>query len=214
VSATRIWHGALAVIAGFALVLQTVLSLSHGPEPLLTRAIRLASYFTIQANLLVLITAIGIARNPDRDGPVWRVLRINAVLGITITGIVFGLLLASTSDPQGWDWVANAGLHYFAPPLTLAGWLLFGPRPRLDRRTLAWSWLWPVLWIGYTVAHGVSTDWYPYPFLDATELGLPTALLNMFFVLVTAGVLSVLMLLVDRRPEVRLSRRTSPDRSA
>jgi len=53
-------------------------------------------------------------------------------------------------------WV-NAGLHYFAPAWTLVGWLLFGPRPRLDWATIGWAFVWPLLWICYTFAHGAAT---------------------------------------------------------
>jgi hypothetical protein len=38
----------------------------------------------------------------------------------------------------------NVGFHYFAPAWALVGWLLFGPRPRLDWTTLGWLFTWPL----------------------------------------------------------------------
>ncbi len=199
---SRAWHGVLVLVVAASLVVQIVLSVAGGgdaaPE-LSTRLVRLASFFTIQSNVLVLITAVAITLRPDADGRVWRVLRLDAVLGILITGIVYATVLSGLNDPQGAAAFANVGFHYFSPWWALAGWLLFGPRPRIDRGTLAWAVLWPVLWIGYTLAHGAVTGWYPYPFTDVVELGYRTVLVNLALVLLITVVLATLLRALDRR---------------
>jgi hypothetical protein len=127
------------------------------------------------------------------------VARLDALLGITITGVVFALVLAPLVHPVGVAWWVNLGVHRLSPALAVLGWLLFGPRPRVDRATIAKALLiWPVLWISYTFAHGAVTDWYPYPFLDVTDIGFGTALRNALFVLVAAGILAWLAQLVDK----------------
>lgn len=199
---SRVWHGALALVVAASLAIQITLSVAGGgdaaPE-LSTRLVRLASYFTIQSNVLVLITAVAITRRPDVDGRLWRVLRLDAVLGILITGIVYATVLAGLNDPQGADVFSNAGFHYIAPWWAFAGWLLFGPRPRIDGRTLAGAVLWPVVWIGWTLAHGALTGWYPYPFTDVVALGHPTVLVNLAVILVITVVLAVVLRALDRR---------------
>jgi len=35
---------------------------------------------------------------------------------------------------------------------------------------LAWL-AYPVAWFVYTLARGARVDWYPYPFVDVSELG-------------------------------------------
>ncbi len=200
---SRAWHGVLVLVVAASLATQVVLSVS-GSEPgadpaLSTRLVRLVSYFTIQSNLLVLIGAVAVTLRPDTDGPVWRVLRLDGVLGITITGIVYSTVLAGINDPQGAAAFTNFGFHHFAPWWALAGWLLFGPRPRIDRRTLCWAVLWPVLWIGWTLLHGAVTGWYPYPFTDVVELGYPAVLLNLAVVLLITVALATLLRTLDRR---------------
>jgi hypothetical protein len=199
---SRAWHGALVLGVAASLVIQIVLAVIGGGDaaPALgTRLVRLASYFTIQSNVLVLVTAVAIVLRPDTDGRWWRVLRLDAVLGILITGIVYATVLSGLNDPQGAAAFSNAGLHYFAPWWALAGWLLFGPRPRIDRRTLGWAVLWPVLWIGYTLAHGAATGWYPYPFTDVAELGYRTVLVNLAVILLITVALATLLRTLDRR---------------
>ena len=198
---SRAWHGLLVLVVAASLVIQVVLSVTGeaGDPPLATRLIRLASFFTIQSNVLVLVTAVAIVLRPDADGPLWRVLRLDAVLGILITGIVYATVLAGLNDPQGAAAFANTGFHYVAPWWALAGWLLFGPRPRIDRRTLRWAVLWPVLWIGYTLLHGAVTGWYPYPFTDVGALGYPAVLGNLAVVLLITVALAALLRTLDRR---------------
>ena len=71
--------------------------------------IQTLSFFTIQRNVLVLIVAVTLVVNPDRDGRIWRVLRLDALLGITITGLVFDLILIHYVHPSGWQLVATIG---------------------------------------------------------------------------------------------------------
>jgi hypothetical protein len=167
--------------------------------PVLTRVIRFFSYFTIQSNVLVLALAVTLARDADRDGDRWRVLRLDALLGITITGLVYAVVLAPTLHPEGLGWWTNAGLHYVSPVATLALWLFAGPRPRVAGATVARALVWPVLWIGYTLAHGAVSDWYPYPFLDAGDLGYAVALRNLGFVVLLALLFLLAFRAADRR---------------
>jgi len=100
---------------------------------------------------------------------------------------------------HGAAYLANLGFHYIAPWAALLGWLLFGPRPRIDARTLAWAAIWPALWIGYTLAHGAVTDWYPYPFTDVNNLKYPTVLVNLGAVVLIAALLAAVLRLLDTR---------------
>ena len=201
---SRVWHGTLVLVVLASLIIQIVLTAqgTPGPDgvvpPAPTRFVRLFSYFTIQSNLLLLVVAVTLTLDPARDGRVWRVIRLDAVLGMIITGLVYATVLAGTANPTGAGWWSNLGFHYVAPWWALLGWLLFGPRSRMDGRTLAWAVLWPVLWIGYTFAHGAVTDWYPYPFASVTEIGYAAAVRNMAFIVVIAVLFGALLWVLDR----------------
>ena len=191
-----------------ALVIQVVLILTGGPDPstgetvasvgVATRVLQTVSFFTIQSNLLMLVVALSLVADPDRDGRLWRVLRLDALLGITVTGLVFDLVLIRYVDPTGWQLVATIGFHYVAPWATVLGWLLFGPHPRTDRRTVAWAAVWPVAWIAVTFARGAVDGWYPYPFLDVPEVGYAVALRSTAVVLALSVVLVVVFAGIDR----------------
>lgn len=91
----RIWFAVTLAVAGFALVVQLVLVLTgaavlieEDPPTLGERLLHLVSYFTIQANVAVWLSLLPLVRDPDHDGGGWRVLRLTALTGITITGVV------------------------------------------------------------------------------------------------------------------------------
>ena len=58
--------------------------------------------------------------------------------------------------------------------------------------------VWPVAYAGYTLAHGAATGWYPYPFLDVADLGLPLVLRNLGFIVLLSLVVLVLFRAVER----------------
>jgi hypothetical protein len=207
-TAGRAWFAALAAVVGASLVLQLVLMFTgpgidpfggDAPAGIGTRLLRFFSYFTIQSNLLVLAVALSLLRDPARDGRGWRVLQLDALLGIATTGVVFGTVLAGLLQLSGAAAWANAGLHYAAPAMAVLGWLLFGPRPRIDRRTLLPAMAWPAAWLAWTLLHGALTGWYPYPFLDAGKLGYPKALSAIGVVLLLALALAMLLRWLDAR---------------
>lgn len=206
----RAWNLVLALVVGTALVVQLAVLLAGGADvnaqgqagaavELPTRLLRFFSYFTIQSNLLVLAVAISLVADPRRDGALWRVLRLDALLGIAVTGVVFATLLSGLVQPRGIGVWLNAGFHYFSPVWTLAGWLLFGPRPRMDARTLALAFLWPACWLAYTLLHGAWTGWYPYPFVDAGKLGYARVCINSAAILAAALVAALAFKALDGR---------------
>lgn len=208
VTASRVVHALIAVIISISLVIQMVLVVTGGADArsggidmsvgLDIRLARLFSAFTILSNIIVLVTAILLVIRPIRDGRLWRVVRLDALLSIVITGVVYAVVLAPQVNLTGWAFVITVGFHYLSPWLTLGAWLLFGPRPRFTWSTVAWAFVWPTAWVLYTFIHGSISGWYPYPFLDVTKLGFEGAALNSLMVLVVAIVFAVLLKLVDR----------------
>lgn len=210
----RWYHFAVFAIGTCALVLQTVLvAVESDPTAIrgMSVAIRLwnlVSYFTIWSNILVTVVAFLLWRDPRRAGPVFTVFRLAGLTMITVTGVIYAVLLAGTWDPTGWTLVVDRLLHYVMPTAAVLGFLLFGPRPRLDQRILLRSALVPLIWGLYTFARcpfitltedGVSRAWYPYPFIDVTEIGYGRAILNVVGVTVLLLLLGQVYVWLDRK---------------
>jgi hypothetical protein len=183
----RWWHVATAAIVAAALLLELALALTTGPDAFGTRLVRFASYFTVESEVLVLISVALLVRDPIRSGGVWRVIRLDGVVAAAATTAVYTVALRQTVQLDGWANIGNIGLHYVAPVISLLGWVVFGPRLRADGRTVIAGALWPLLWSGWILALGAATGWYPYPFIDVRAIGYPRALAN-------AGVVTLLLL--------------------
>jgi hypothetical protein len=209
---SRWWHGAIALAVLVALLLQLWIALRVPGHPHLTetgrlaggstveRLIRVLSFFTVQSNVLSMVVAAQLARDPNRDGRLWRVLRLDALIGISVTGIVYVTVLAPIHEPKGWqETTSNTIVHYVAPIGIVLGWLCFGPRPRVDRATLVRALLWPLAWLGYTLIRGAIWKWYPYPFLHVPSHGYPRVLLNSLLVTIVLGLVAFAFYQLDRR---------------
>lgn len=197
-------HAVTALVALVALVLQLVLVVDGqsvlaetDPPGLATRLARFVAYFTIQSNVLVLVTSVQLARDPAREGPAWRVVRCAAVVGITVTGLVHFVLLRPLLDLEGWNFVADKLLHLAVPALAVITWLVVGPRPRVTLRVAGLALVWPVAWLGLMLAVGATSGWYPYPFLDPREDGSVAVVVACVGVTVLFIVLSWLVRWVD-----------------
>lgn len=186
------------MVSGGSLVLQLVLTLLAEGNPLPARLIRLVSFFTIESNLIVTVVAFTLVRTPDRDGPVWRAVRLAGVLAITVTGLVYVTVLRGLVELTPAGTVADTGLHYLTPALVLVGWLLFGPRPRVDLRSIGLALIFPVTWLAYTLVRGEVIGSYPYPFVDVIDNGYPTVIVNCLAVTLLFLVLAALARLTDR----------------
>ena len=195
----RIYHGAFALFLVLALTVQLALVLRAGSGvPHGTRVIRFFSYFTVESNILVAAGASLVAVDPARDSLWWRVLRLDGLVGIAVTGVIYSSVLAGLHSLTGWDKATDVALHYISPVAAVAGWLAFGPRPRINVRTIGLALIWPVAWLGYTLAHGAATSWYPYPFVNVGEHGYSRVLANCLVVTIVLGVVAGAAWLVDR----------------
>lgn len=207
----RVWHLLTAVVAGSAVVLQLVLVVQGNaildetdPPGLATRVVRFFSYLTIWSNILVAVTAATLVARPDRDGPFWRALRLDAVVICFGGGVVHFFLLRPLLDLSGADLLADRLLHVVVPLLAVAGWLVFGPRGRVSRADLGPFLVVPVGWLVYTLVRGAFVGWYPYPFIDVGELGYAAVAVNAVVVSALMLGLAVVALWLDPRlPGVR-----------
>ncbi len=203
---TRRVHVALALLTLAALVLQLVLVvqgarvLDEQSRPDLgTRLVRFFSYFTVQANLLVLVVSAAVARGVDIMKPAWQAVRLGTLTGIIVTGVVHWVLLRPLLDLSGGDYVADKLLHVVVPLATVVVWLAVGPHGLGRWIRVAQALIWPALWAVYTLVRGATTEWWPYPFIDADELSTGRLIVNIIGISILFGAVASVVQALDRR---------------
>lgn len=200
--AGRIFHLVTALVVLAGLVVQLFVT-ANGTEGFFPdnpdRVFNMFAYFTILSNVLLGGTTLLLAITPDRDSLLFKTLRLNGVLCMAVTGIVYHVALADLDDLTGWAAVANLLLHTVTPILAVVGWLAFGPRGRTDRTVVAWSIAFPLLWLVFTLIRGAAIGFWPYPFVNADDLGYAKVLLNCLLVALLFLALAFGAMLLDRR---------------
>jgi hypothetical protein len=200
----KVVAGAIALVGWFALALQFYLILTIPENQSLSvaeRIVRFFSFFTILTNTIVAVTAIAIAFFPST--PIGKFLakptsQAAVAVYIAIVGIVYSLFLRAVWDPDGLQAVADHALHDVVPLAYVIYWILFAPK-----LGIGWSapflWLaYPLVYVAYSLTRGAIVGWYPYWFVDVTQLGYPTALTNTAFVLFAFLIVGFIVVAIAR----------------
>jgi hypothetical protein len=207
----RVWAAGTAavVLAGLVVQLVATASLTTGRFDSRTeRVLNVFCYFTIQSNLIVAVTCALLVAGTKRTSLLFRTLRLDGVLMIAVTFVVYHVALRGLVELSGGAAVADLLLHTVSPVLCVLGWLLFGPRGQIGRRVIGWAVVFPSAWLVFTLIRGpLAGDFYPYPFVDVTEHGYPRVLLNsalvaVLFLALAAGANALDRVLVRRRAPV------------
>ena len=164
--------GLFAVALQLWLTLQAAQGLSWGRGTL-----RFFTSFTIQANVLVVLMLLAFALRPKIEE--WTVHPFErSAIASYIAVVAYVYLRSPSPAAQGWQWVADALLHYLMPLGYLAFWLFV-----MRKAGLRWYdpllWLiYPAFFLAFVLLHGRFTGFYPYPFIDVGKLGYGAMVLN------------------------------------
>lgn len=185
------------------------------------------SYFTVQSAMAAVVTLLiagAFALLAESDPPWLGILRTMVTVYVLVSGIVFGLIVAqaSTRDYRVEVPWSDTLLHFVVPALAVLAWTsdsIMGLSPRVPWSTVGWVLVYPSIWLAYTLMRGADVGWYPYFFLDETQVDGPVgvalycALVLAIFLVLTAVLVAVNRLLW-RRARARAARPSgSPDRS-
>ena len=131
-------------------------------------------YFTIQSNLAIavicLIGAILMLRR-RAVSQVWYVIQLVGTVSITLTGVVFGFVLAPTLGADAWN-IQNTLTHLVVPLVAVVDYFVSAYDADMKGRNVFWVIVPPLLYaiyagIGYVrgwqFAEGIR---YPYFFLN------------------------------------------------
>lgn len=186
----------IALIAWGSLAIQVYLT-TQDPDGNL---FNLFSYFTILTNLLVACSLTFVNTRIFSDNRTHGAITVY----IVAVGLIYALVLQKLYDPQGLNLVTDVAFHYVTPFLYLMHWMFV-----VEKGDYVWSdairWLFfPGAYLIYTLFRGIFTEWYPYPFIDVTELGYLYAIRNSLAVAFTFWLLGMGLVAIDKamsRPE-------------
>ncbi len=184
-----------ATIAWFSVLTQYYLMIENRVTPILETTIRFFSFFTILTNLLVAIYfTLSLIKKENR---VLSIINKPGTLTavtvyITIVGLVYQILLRHVWDPKGMQRVIDELLHSAIPILVTIFWYLYEEKKSIAyKQILKWL-IYPLIYLLFILIRGEFSNFYPYPFVNITNLGLKQVLINsagliLFFSCLSAG---------------------------
>jgi hypothetical protein len=189
VAACRVFFAGLTVVA---IVVQLASLASKGT----LNPVNYFSYFTIDSNLIATGVLIAGAMNRGRRATSrLDLVRGAAVVYMSITGIVFTLLLSNTDVDTAIPWV-NSVVHELMPLVMLADWLITPPAACLRlRQSVLWL-SFPLVWIVYTLIRGAIVNLCPYPFVNPVNGGYGSVAAYSVAILVAMLVVSALVVVL------------------
>ena len=198
----KVFRSVAAIVVWFGLILQYGLMVQgQTPDIAVYRTANFLSYFTILSNLLAAISLTMPTIWPtSRIGMFFARpgVRTAVTLYMSVTAATYIAILAALWKPQGWQWVADTTLHYVAPALILLDWLLFTPKGAVRWSSVPLWLIFPLGYGVYSIVRGPIASFYPYPFLDASVLGMSKVMVNMAAMSALFAILGVVLVLADR----------------
>ncbi len=181
---TKMFAAIAAVIGWIALILQLYLIIVNRTASIPETLLRYFGFFTILTNILVAVSLTmvylkGISENGHfLTRP--KTLTATAVY-ITIVGLIYNLILRFQWAPQGLAKLVDELLHSVIPVLFIFFWLKFVPKQSIQWKNILHWLIYPLVYLGYTLLRGSFAAWYPYPFINVTDLGYEKVVINSAF---------------------------------
>ncbi len=185
-----------AIIVWFAVLAQFYLIIENRVAPVTETIIRFFSFFTILTNILVAVyfTIKALGRDQlDKAG-----LLTAITVYITIVGLVYQVLLRHIWQPTGLQMVVDELLHSVNPLLVISYWYLFEKKFFVHYKEVFKWMIYPVVYLVYILTRGSFSGFYPYPFINVSEIGISQTLLNGLFLLLFFYAVSVLFIFIGR----------------
>lgn len=187
---TGFFLGWISVFAQFVLIIQ------NREAEILETVVRFFSFFTILTNILVALFFT--AKIFKSFGNRFEILNkkttfIAITTFIFVVGLVYQVVLRAIWKPTGVQFLVNELLHSVIPVLFLIYWFLFSPKEKIKIKEVILWLLYPLFYLGFVLSRGLMSNFYPYPFLNISEIGIAQVLINSF--LITVVILFVMGIL-------------------
>ena len=191
----------VGAMAGWAAVLlQLYLIIVNRTASVPETLIRYFSFFTILTNILVAVcfTAIAFSSAASTSFFTKPATLAAVTVYIFVVGLVYNVVLRFLWKPEGLQRIVDEALHSFTPLWFLLFWIAFVPKSNLQWKMVpAWL-IYPLVYLILILLRGSFSSFYPYPFVNVTELGYGKVLLNSLILTGVFGVLSALLIAVGK----------------
>ncbi len=196
---------ALAAVFWLALLFQLGITVETALRTGASLPRALADYLFYFTTLTIAFCAMALTVRafPQWDGTIIRFFRRNgtttgATVSLILVGLIHHFMLRASADTKGLQHLSDLLLHYVMPILFTGFWWEYVPRGALALRDIPRWMIFPGGYAVYVFARGALVNQYQYPFVDASTLGLVTAMRNAGLTVLVFLAVAVILVLVNR----------------
>ncbi|WP_419868131.1 Pr6Pr family membrane protein [Chryseobacterium sp. CT-SW4] len=172
----------VCMIGWFAIIAQYYIMINTAALSISETTIRFFSYFTILTHIIVAVYFSNQLFRSERK--VDSSFLTAVTVYILMVGIIYQVVLRSSWNPTGLQRWIDELLHGVIPLLTLIYWYFYENKSRLRHTSMIkWS-IYPLVYLFYILIRGNFSGFYPYPFINVSEIGIEQTLINSFYVLI------------------------------
>lgn len=163
----------LKCVVVLSAVIGTIISYLAGRDSFMGGS-RVFMYFTIQSNIAIaIICAIGFYYmfKDKAISKAWYIIKFVGTVSITLTGVVFGFVLAPTLGADAWN-IQNTLTHLVVPVVAVIDFFVTSDVLRVEKKNALFVIIPPILYAIYA-GIGYVNNWqfaenanYPYFFLN------------------------------------------------
>ncbi|RVT75396.1 hypothetical protein EOD40_11595 [Flavobacterium sufflavum] len=183
----------------FSIVAQFVLIIQNRQADIPETILRFFSFFTILTNILVALFFTVKFFNLSRKsfGLFYKNGTFTALTTfILIVSLVYQVVLRSAWEPTGLQLVVDELLHTIIPLCTFICWFFYAEQSDSKIQSVIIWLFYPIIFIIFIFIRGYFSDFYPYPFLNISEIGFGNTLINTTLILILiVFIMSVLTLI-------------------
>lgn len=168
----------IMVVAFIGITLTSIDSMfiSNTNHPLL-EGVKLYRYFTIQSNFIVGIYFGILSFSRLKDNKTFDKLLGGVMIYITITFLVYMIILDPIYDPQGLNLIGSIISHYITPILVII-FVGYYRNDYLYELNDIKKWIiYPLVYLLFLFIYGLFTGDYIYPFFQVSKIGIIGVLL-------------------------------------
>ena len=162
---------------------------------------RLYRTFSMQTNLFVVLwLSVALFWRMDKT-------KLNKIMGkvkgaltlyITVTFIIYAVILSPLHQPTGLGVFTNLMIHYIMPLAFIGDWII------TESNNYEWNFIpiwfvYPISYLCFAVIHGFTVGSFIYPFLNFDELGLLAFSMNVIMLVIFFTLLSTCYIFISKK---------------
>ncbi len=182
----------------FALTVQFIIMMQSGVTGVTDSIIRFFTYFTILSNGL---TALSFTASLFNFSPFFSSFKVQTAIAvyISIVAIVYNSVLRFIWEPTGLQRLIDELLHVVNPFIFVLYWYMIQIKMSLAYRFTFKILIFPFVYLVSVLLIGRFSDHYPYPFLDANQIGYLNVFINSLGVTAAFVLVSLLFIFINNR---------------